>query len=67
MTNAQYLTQVETAISQLLAGTVKQYRIGDRMVTKLDLKELATLRNQLIANAQRDSTGAFSVANMRAW
>ena len=46
-TAAEMLTQVEAAITALLNSNVKNYSIGDRSVTRVDLAELRIWRAEL--------------------
>ena len=48
----QQLVTVETAISNLVAGVVKSYQIGQRSFTYLDLTELLNWRKQLLTELQ---------------
>jgi hypothetical protein len=62
---ANLLSQVETAIEQLLTGNVQSYAIGSRNVTKLDLDSLFEQRRILQAELERQSGGGiFSLAKM---
>ena len=59
------LTAVESAITALLSGGVESYSIGNRSVTKLDLKSLLEERRLLQSEVARSSgSGAFSFARM---
>jgi len=42
------LTAINSAILALLQGGAKSYMLGDRQVTKLDLKELCDRRDKLV-------------------
>ena len=44
----QQLIIVETAIQNLVSGSVKSYQIGQRSFTYLDLTELLNWRKQLL-------------------
>jgi len=48
----QQLIIVETAISNLVAGAVKSYQIGQRSFTYFDLTELINWRKQLLTELQ---------------
>ena len=48
----QQLIVVENAISNLVAGSVKSYQIGQRSFTYLDLTELLNWRKQLLTELQ---------------
>ena len=48
----QQLIVVETAISNLVSGSVKSYQIGQRSFTYLDLTELLNWRKQLLTELQ---------------
>lgn len=62
---ANLLSQVETAIEQLLTGNVQSYSIGSRNVTKLDLDSLFEQRRILQSELERQSGGGvFSLAKM---
>lgn len=59
------LAQVDAAIEALLTGGASSYSIGSRSVTKLDLNDLFAMRNDLLFQVQRESSGgAFSLAKM---
>jgi hypothetical protein len=59
------LTQIEAAIEALLTGGASSYSIGNRSVTKLDLKSLFEERRMLQTEVQRSSgSGVFSLAKM---
>lgn len=64
-TPAQLLSQIEAAIEALLTGGASSYSIGNRSVTKLDLKELFEQRRMLQAEVDRESTGMFKLAKMQ--
>ena len=59
------LAQVEAAIEALLTGGASSYAIGNRSVTKLDLKTLFEERRMLTIQADRELNGGFRVAKMR--
>jgi len=62
---ATLLSQIESAIEALLTGGASSYSIGNRSVTKLDLKTLFEQRNILQMQLARESgSGAFSLAKM---
>ena len=48
----QQLIIVETAIQNLVSGSVKSYSIGQRSFTYLDLTELLNWRKQLLTELQ---------------
>lgn len=65
MDAANLLTQIESAIEALLTGGASSYSIGNRSVTKLDLKSLFEERRMLQTEVQRSSgSGVFSLAKM---
>jgi hypothetical protein len=65
MDAATLLSQVESAIEALLTGGASSYAIGQRSVTKLDLKALMEERRLLLIEVQRSSgSGAFSLAKL---
>jgi hypothetical protein len=65
MDAATLLASVEAAITALLTGGASSYSIGNRSVTKLDLKSLLEERRLLQTEVQRESgSGAFSLAKM---
>jgi hypothetical protein len=65
MDAANLLTQIEAAIEALLTGGASSYSIGNRSVTKLDLKSLLEERRLLQIEVQRSSgSGVFSLAKM---
>lgn len=65
MNAANLLTQIEAAIEALLTGGASSYSIGNRSVTKLDLKSLFEERRMLQIEVQRSSgSGVFSLAKM---
>jgi hypothetical protein len=65
MDAANLLTQIEAAIEALLTGGASSYSIGNRSVTKLDLKSLFEERRMLQTEVQRSSgSGVFSLAKM---
>lgn len=59
------LTQIDAAIEALLTGGHESYTIGNRSVTKLDLKDLFEQRRMLQAEASRESGGGFRLAKMQ--
>lgn len=61
---ATLLVQIDAAIEALLTGGASSYSIGNRSVTKLDLKTLFEERRQLQFAAQRESTGGVSLAKL---
>ena len=62
---ATLLAQVEAALEALLSGTVSQYSIGNRSVTKLDLLTLMNERRQLIREVQRETgSGGISLGKL---
>jgi hypothetical protein len=62
---ASLLAQIDAAIEALLTGGASSYSIGNRSVTKLDLKTLFEERRQLQFAASRESgSGAFSLAKL---
>ena len=58
------LTQIEAAIEALLTGGASSYSIGNRSVTKLDLKSLMEERRMLMVEVARSGSGAFSLAKL---
>jgi hypothetical protein len=65
MDASSLLTQIESAIEALLTGGASSYSIGQRSVTKLDLKSLLEERRLLLIEVQRSSgSGAFSLAKL---
>jgi len=58
------LSQIETAIEQLLTGNVQSYSIGSRSVTKLDLAKLFDERRMLQAEVARSQGGMFTLGKM---
>lgn len=65
MDAANLLTQIEAAIEALLIGGASSYSIGNRSVTKLDLKSLFEERRMLQTEVQRSTgSGVFSLAKM---
>jgi hypothetical protein len=65
MDAANLLTQIESAIEALLTGGASSYSIGNRSVTKLDLKSLFEERRMLQTEVQRSTgSGVFSLAKM---
>ena len=48
------LTAVQTAIRAIVAGGAKQYSIGNRAFTKLDLSELMERESRLKAEVKRE-------------
>ncbi len=65
MDAASLLSQIEAAITALLEGGASSYSIGNRSVTKLDLKSLLEERRLLQSEVARSSgSGAFSLAKM---
>lgn len=65
-TTASLLSQIESAIEALLTGGASSYAIGNRTVTKLDLKDLLEQRQILQQQVERESSasGIFSLAKM---
>ena len=62
---ATLLAQVEAALEALLSGTVSQYSIGNRSVTKLDLLTLMNERRQLLREVQRETgSGGISLGKL---
>lgn len=59
------LTQIESAIEALLTGGASSYSIGNRTVTKLDLRTLMEERRMLQAEVARQSKGMFRLAKLR--
>ena len=65
MDAANLLTQIEAAIEALLTGGASSYSIGNRSVTKLDLKSLFEERRMLQTEVHRSTgSGVFSLAKM---
>jgi hypothetical protein len=64
MTAAERLAQIDAAISALLTGGASSYSIGNRSVTKLDLKTLTDERKQLMFEVQRETSSGFSLGRM---
>lgn len=66
MDAATLLTQIETAIENLLTGGASSYSIGARTVTKLDLGQLMEERRILKQDVERESGGGiFRKATIR--
>lgn len=63
--NAELLTAIEAAISQLLSGNVQSYSISGRSYAKLDLGKLWEMRTQVSWAVQREQGGMVSVAQFR--
>lgn len=62
---ASLLALIDAAIEALLTGGAQSYSIGQRTVTKLDLKSLFEERRMLEIQAARESgSGAFSLAKL---
>ena len=62
----QQLIIVETAIQNLVSGSVKSYQIGQRSFTYLDLTELLNWRKQLLIElGMLDSVVTQYVKNTR--
>ena len=59
MAASDLLTSVETAITAILTGA-QSYKIGNREVTRANLKELIALRTQL----QEEVAGGGSMASL---
>lgn len=64
-TNAQMLSDVETAIQQTLSSNAVSYSIGGRTVQRLPLKDLYAMRQQLQLAVNRDANGIFYAAQFR--
>ena len=65
MDAATLLAAIESAITALLTGGASSYSIGNRSVTKLDLKSLLEERRLLQMEVARSSgSGAFSLAKL---
>lgn len=64
-TAASLLAQIDSAIEALLTGGHESYTIGNRSVTKLDLKDLFEQRRILQTEAARESGGAIRLAKMQ--
>ena len=63
--SATLLAQIEAAIEALLTGGASSYSIGDRSVSKLDLKDLFEERKYLQFAVQRESgSGGFSLGRI---
>lgn len=63
MTSQDQLNLVQQAISDLLTSGASSYSINGRNVTKLDLKTLMELEQNLLIRVQRESgSGGFSLA-----
>lgn len=63
-TSASLLAQIDSAIEAILTGGASSYSIGSRSVTKLDLPALFEQRRMLLADVQRESSGALSLGRM---
>jgi hypothetical protein len=61
---ATLLTQIDNAIEALLTGGASSYSIGNRSVTKLDLKSLFEERRMLQNEVARESGGAFRLGRL---
>ncbi len=59
------LTQVESAITALMSGGASSYSIGNRSVTKFDLKQLFEERRLLQQEVERSSGGTFRLAKLQ--
>jgi len=64
-TAASLLAQIDTAIEALLTGGHESYTIGNRSVTKLDLKDLFEQRRILQTEVARESGGAVRLAKLQ--
>jgi len=58
------LTQVESAITDILAGRHVSYSIGARTVSKLSLNELRQWRQELLFEVQRESGGGIRIGRI---
>lgn len=59
LTSQSMLTDVETAISKILAGGVAEYYIGGKRVTYFDLDKLCRLRDDLRARVALETDGTL--------
>jgi hypothetical protein len=64
-TYSQLLAAYDTAILNLLAGEHESYNIGNRQVTRLDLKDLQEQRDRIAFLANRETGSAVHVAKMQ--
>lgn len=64
-TYSQLLAAYDTAILNLLSGEHESYSIGNRQVTRFDLKDLQEQRDRIAFLAQRETSGAVHVAKMQ--
>lgn len=64
-TYAQLLKAYDTAILNLLSGEHESYSIGNRQVTRLDLKDLQEQRDRIAFMANRESGSAVHVAKFQ--
>ena len=65
MTPAQELALVEQQLQNMLTDGLQRYGVDRRTGERLDFKFLTQRREQLKAEVQRQSAGAFAVAQNR--
>lgn len=58
MTDKELLEEVDNAINTVLVGG-QSYKIGSRQLTRADLSELRSLKNELQAQASEEPEGLF--------
>lgn len=63
-TSQTLLAKIEAAIDALLTGGASSYSIGNRTVTKLDLKTLFEERRELQRQVSRENGGSLRLAKM---
>ena len=63
-TTADQLASVQAAISAIESGGASSYSIGNRSVTKTDLKVLYDREASLISRLDRESGGTFRLAKI---
>lgn len=61
---SQHVELIDSAIQDVLAGRASSYSIGNRSVTKLDIKALYDERRKWAAQADRESGGTFRLAKI---
>lgn len=63
-TSETLLSKIEAAIDALLTGGASSYSIGNRTVTKLDMKTLFEERRELQRQVSRENGGSLRLAKM---
>ena len=58
MTKAEMLEQVDNAIMAIAVGG-QSYKIGSRSLTRADLKQLYTIKNDLTAQLSQENSGGL--------